>query len=217
MESLEDARAAEAGGADRLELCADLSCGGLTPTEDLLRATKAAVEIPVVAMLRPRAGAFVHTARELDAMARGAEVLRAAGADAVVAGVLTREGTVDAAALATLVAAARPLPFVFHRAFDALAEPVAGLELLVDAGCARVLTAGHPLGAEHGLDVLARLVRIAGRRIEVMPGGGVRASNAARVLRVTGAHALHFSAKERYGVTTRVEDVRAIVSAARGA
>ncbi len=215
-ESADDVRAAEDGGADRLELCADLACGGLTPADDFVHETKAAAGLPIAALLRPRAGSFAYDARELDGMAERAVALRAAGADAIVSGALTSAGTIDLAATRLLVAAAAPVPFVFHRAFDALADPEAGLEELIEAGCARVLTAGHPLGVEFGLETLARLARRAAGRIEVMPGGGVRAANAAHVLRVTGARAIHFSAKTRYGAATRVEDVRAIVSAVRG-
>lgn len=211
-----DARAAADGGADRLELCEELLTGGLTPAEDLLRDVKSAAALPVVAMLRPRAGPFVYTARELDAMAARAAALRAAGADAIVAGALARDGTVDEGATALLVAAAAPLPFVFHRAFDAVPDPSAALETLVAAGCRRVLTAGDPLGVEHGLENLTRLAAQADERIELIPGGGVRASNVARVLRATGARAIHFSAKDRYGAPTRVEAVRAIVTAVRG-
>lgn len=217
METVEDARAAKAGGADRLELCLDLTCGGLTPPAELVAAVKQAVELPLVAMLRPRAGNFVYNARELDGMCARAGELRAAGADAIVLGALTREGLVDLAALERLTAAAAPLPLVFHRAFDALADQDTGLEALIAARCARVLTSGDPLGVEHGLTRLAALVKRAADRIEIMPGGGVRAANAARLLRATGARAIHFSGKERYGAPTRASDVRAIVSAVREA
>jgi copper homeostasis protein len=216
VESVEDARAAGAGGADRLELCLELALGGLTPPADLVRKVKDAVDLPVVAMLRPRAGNFTYNSRELEEMAARAAQLREAGADAIVAGAL-RDGEVDHTALARLIAAAAPLPFVFHRAFDALADQEAGLDALIAAGCARVLTSGDPLGVEHGVARLHALVLRAAGRIEVMPGGGVRAANAARLVRATGATAIHFSGKPRYGVATRVEDVRAIVSAVRAA
>lgn len=217
VESIEDARAAKSGGADRLELCLELACGGITPPADLVAAVKKAEELPLVVMLRPRAGNYAYSARELDGMCARAAELRAAGADAFVLGALTREGLVDRAALDRVAAAAAPLPLVFHRAFDALADQEAGLEELIAAGCARVLTSGDPLGVEHGQARLTALVRRAAGRIEIMPGGGVRAANAARLLRATGARAIHFSAKERYGQPTRAADVRAIVSAVREA
>jgi len=217
VETVEDARAAKAGGADRLELCLELAGGGLTPPAELVTAVKQAVELPLVAMLRPRAGSYAYNARELDGMCARAAELRAAGADALVLGALTRDGLVDRAALDKLHAAAAPLPLVFHRAFDALADQDAGLEALIAAGCARVLTSGDPLGVEHGIARLAHLMKRAMGRIEIMPGGGVRAANAARLLRATGAGAIHFSAKERYGQPTRAADVRAIVSAVREA
>jgi copper homeostasis protein len=214
-ESADDARAAEAGGADRIELCADLASGGLTPPSASLRAARAATSLPIVAMLRPRAGDFVLRAGELEAVLAHAVQLRDAGADGVVFGAVTPQGRVDVAALRRVVATAAPLPLVFHRAFDALADQTAALEELIACGCARVLTSGDPRGVEHGAARLRALVTAAAGRIEVKPGGGVRAHNAAALARATGARALHFSAKPDYGAPLRVEDVRAVVSALR--
>jgi copper homeostasis protein len=214
-ESAGDACAAQAGGADRIELCAALAEGGLTPTLDELRAARAAAAVPLVAMLRPRAGDFVLRMGELEAALEQARALRDAGADGIAFGALTAAGEVDRAAVARVAAAVAPLPLTFHRAFDALADQPAALETLIACGCARLLTAGDPRGVEHGLARLRALVAQAGARIEVMPGGGVRASNAAEVVRASGARALHFSAKPRYGSPLRSADVRAVVSALR--
>lgn len=216
-ESADDARTAAAGGADRIELCTDLASGGLTPPPATLRAARAAIALPIVAMLRPRAGDFVLRPGELEAVLAQAAQLRDAGADGLVFGAVTPQGRVDAAALRRVVAAAAPLPLVFHRAFDALADQAAALEELIACGCARVLTSGDPRGVEHGVARLRALVAAAAGRIEVMPGGGVRAYNAAALARATGARALHFSAKPDYGAPLRVEDVVAVVSALRSA
>lgn len=216
VESLVDARAAVAGGADRLELCTALEQGGLTPSVDLLRAVRAAVDLPVMVMLRLRAGGFVLDSEEIEEMAAQARTLKAAGADGVVCGALLDDGTVNCAAVQRLVDVVAPLPLIFHRAFDSVTDQATALEQLITCGCARLLTSGDPRGVDQGRTRLADLLRQAGERMELMPGGGVRAHNVAELVRVTGARAVHFSAKPRYGLPTQADDVRAMVSALRG-
>ncbi|MDA1259089.1 MAG: copper homeostasis protein CutC [Planctomycetota bacterium] len=214
-ESAADARAAAEGGADRIELCAELRVGGLTPTVETLREARASAALPIVVMLRSRAGDFVLREGELEVVLAQAELLRAAGADGLVFGAVTSTGQVDREAVQRVAEAITPLPLVFHRAFDALMDQDAALEDLIRCGCARVLTSGDPRGVERGMDRLRALVALAGERIEVMPGGGVRAGNAAELARASGAHAIHFSAKSDYSSPLRSEDVRAVVSALR--
>lgn len=214
-ESAADARAAADGGADRVELCADLSAGGLTPSLAELRAARAAAGLPVFAMVRPRAGGFALRPGELAEALAQARALAAAGADGLVFGAIAADGGPDREALARVADAAGGAPLVFHRAFDAVRDPAAALETLIACGCRRVLTSGDPRGVDHGRERLRELVALAAGRIEVMPGGGVRAGNAAAIVRDTGARALHFSAKPRYGEPLRSADVRAVVSALR--
>lgn len=216
-EDATDACAAERGGADRIELCADLAAGGLTPEVAPLRAARAAVALPIVAMLRPHAGGFVLRPGELALVLAQARALAAAGADGFVFGAATSDGAVDRPAVARVVEAVAPLPLTFHRAFDALRDQDAALETLVECGCARLLTAGDPRGVPQGLARLRRLVERAGARLEVMPGGGVRAGNAVAAIHATGARALHFSARADYASPLRSEDVSAIVSELRRA
>ena len=140
MESVAGALAAAAAGAHRIELCADLAAGGLTPSAGLIEAVRAAVSVPVFVMVRPRAGDFLYDESEFRVMQRDVQCAREAGADGVVAGTLLASGDVDRSRLAALVEAARPLPLTFHRAFDVCADPAAAIEVLAAAGVARLLT-----------------------------------------------------------------------------
>ena len=211
VESLEDALAAVAGGADRLELCASLDVGGTTPDRALVEAVVAQVRVPVLAMVRPRGGTFVYTRDELARMHDDVASLLAAGASGVVLGVLDAKGLVDAASTASLVRAANGAPATFHRAIDDTPDPLAALDAAIGAGVSRVLTSGGAPTALEGADRIAAMVARAGSRATIVAGGGVRGHNAAQVLARTGAHALHARCGGDAG------RVRAIVQAARGA
>jgi copper homeostasis protein len=198
VDSSEDAHAAARAGADRIELCAALERDGLTPDIGALRALRDHPAIRFVSMIRPRAGDFRYDERSASAMAAAIEVARASGAAGVVFGALTAEGVIDAALCARLVeAAGANLETVFHRAFDALADPFDGLERLIDLGFTRVLTSGGGACAADAAcaDRIARLVEAARGRIEILPGGGVRPGNAAELVRRTGCRAVHSSCR----------------------
>lgn len=185
-------RAAVAGGAGRLEVCARLDAGGLTPTDALL-AEALATTIPAFAMIRPRAGDFVYSPRELDNMRVDLARKRALGAHGFVLGLLTRAGDVDVHPLRELVALAHPNPVTFHRAFDHAHNRLEALEHLIECGVTRVLTSGGAADAFKGREELRHLVERARGRITILPGGGVRAHNAAAIVHETGVMELHSS------------------------
>ena len=236
VDSVQGCRAAAEGGAARVELCSAMSEGGTTPSAGLL-AEACAGGIEVVVLVRPRAGDFLYGEDELAVMRRDIRAAKAAGARGVALGVLTADGDVDGARTAELVALARPLQVCFHRAFDAARDLRAALDLLLELGIDRVLSSGGAARAEDGLPLLAELVRHAGERLSVVPAGGVRAHNAAAILRASGARELHLSARashpspmrhrnpalrlgagtapdEYERMSTDVELVRAVVAAA---
>ena len=194
VESPQGVRAARAGGAHRVELCCALGSGGLTPSHGSLAAAVAVGEIEVVALIRPRGGDFVHAEDELALMERDIACARELGAAGVALGCLTPDGAVDEAACARLIRCAGSMRVTFHRAFDSVLEAEQALESLVRLGVARVLTSGQEASAWEGRACIARLVRAARGRIEVVAAGGVRAAHAAELVRATGAEALHFSA-----------------------
>ncbi len=214
IESAADARAAAAAGADRVELCGDLSVGGVTPAPAELAETLSSAGLPVAAMLRPRGGGFVYDEAELRRMEQDAPRLRDGGAAAAVFGALRAGGALDLAALERLVRAAEGMDLVFHRAFDEVPDRAAALELLIELGFSRVLTSGGQPEVVAGIPALRELVAQAGERIVVMPGGGVRAGNLAQVVARTGAREIHFSGKRAYGEPTLVEDLRPFLEAA---
>ena len=210
VEGLADAQAAARGGADRLELCADLVIGGTTPTAEVIRAVKGRVFIPVFVMARPRGGSFVYAAAEIEATNRDIETAIAAGADGVVVGALTPEHEIDVTALRGFVTRAGGVPVTFHRAFDQVADDARALETLVDAGVQRVLTAGGQGTALEGAAVLKSLVEQAGDRIVVMAGGKVRGHNAREIIARTGVRELHARCE------TNAAQIAEIVDVARG-
>lgn len=180
LEVCVDSRAAleraVAGGARRLEACSRLDLGGLSPARELLEACLR-TGLPVAVMVRPRAGDFAPTAEELETMRREIAALRERGPAAVVVGALRSDRTIDADALRELVAAARPLEVVFHRAFDQVPNRSAALETLIELGVDRVLTSGGAPTAFEGRHEIRRLFELARGRIEILPGGGIRAGN----------------------------------------
>lgn len=197
VDSVTDAIAAEAGGADRLEFCADLDAGGLTPRVETIQAVRQAVTCPVLVMLRCRAGGFVYTEDELARMAGEAGALRGRGVDGLVFGALTVEGDVDETACRRMMAASWGRPTVFHRAFDEVRDPPAALETLIRLGFSRVLTSGRAACAAdaEAVTLLRQLRGQAGGRIEVLPGGGVRPHNVAAIVAATGCTQVHSSAR----------------------
>ena len=207
VEGLADAQAAARGGADRLELCADLSVGGTTPSAEVIRAVKARVFIPVFVMARPRGGSFVYDAGEVDATHRDIEHVIAAGADGVVVGALTQSNEIDVPTLRGFVARAGGVPVTFHRAFDQTGDPSRALETLVDAGVQRVLTAGGQGTALEGLAVLRSLVEQAGDRIVVLAGGKVRGHNAGEIIARTGVRELHARCEGNASQIAEIVDV----------
>ena len=194
VEGVDGAIAAEAGGADRVELCASLIEGGITPSLGTLRETLRAISLPVHVMLRPRGGDFLYSDREFASMLDDAATFRDAGAAGLVFGCLSPDGTIDVERTTRLVAAAHPASTTFHRAFDMTADAEAALETLITCGIHRVLTSGQAPTARAGLQTLAGLVTQAGDRIIILGCGAVRPDNIAEVRSKTGLTELHFSA-----------------------
>jgi len=191
VESLDTALAAERGGADRIELCAELAHGGVTPPVATLRKVHEELEIPVFAIIRPRAGNFVYTDTEFAAMLRFVATARDLSLDGVVLGVLSPDNTVDIERTRELVEAARPLEVTFHRAFDHTPDLTRALEDVIQTGATRILTSGGASGAPEGAAALRKLVAAAGESITVMPGAGLHAANISQIAAETHAREFH--------------------------
>lgn len=203
VDSTASAIAAKKGGADRLELCADLVIGGTTPSLALLRQVKAETGLPVRALLRPRFGDFCYDPYELKQMEECATELVCAGADGIVTGVLTPDGALDIEALRPIYDAAsraaaeinRPVALTLHRAFDVCCDPFAALESAKELGLSTILTSGQAASAPAGAPLLRQLVERAGS-IEILIGAGVSSSNIPFLAAQTGACSFHLSGKQ---------------------
>lgn len=232
--SAASAFAAEEGGAGRVELCASLDEGGVTPSHGTVVLAREGLTIPLFVLVRPRAGDFVYDDHEIEAMLDDIAHCRTLGCDGVVVGALTPDGRIDRDACGRFLDEAQGMGLTFHRAFDLVDDQAEALEALVDMGFDRVLTSGGMPGAVAGAGRIARLVAQAAGRLSVMPGAGIEPGNIAALRDVTGAREFHASAKRRLpsamrrtpadalgmgaGETrTDVDTVRALVAALKGA
>lgn len=192
--SIDDAIQADAGGADRVELCSALFLGGLTPSLGTLQEAKRRVKIPVIMMVRPRSGGFCYTEAEMATMERDVEAAVVNGADGVVFGILEQDGRIDVPRSTRLRELIGGRQAVFHRAFDVTPDPYAALEQLIDMGITRLLTSGQKNSVPEGIDLIKRLIDRAGDRIEVLPGGGIAAYNIKEVVERSGCRQVHLTA-----------------------
>lgn len=195
VDSLESVKAAVRGGADRLELCANLIIGGTTPSPCLIREA-AKFGVPVNVLIRPRFGDFLFTEEEKAEQIEQIGELKALGASGAVVGALCADGRLDVEFLARCREAAKGLHLTLHRAFDVCADAHAALEEVIALGFDTILTSGQKAAALEGAPLISDLVRKAGSRITIMPGSGVSAGNIAQLAEITGAYAYHLSAKK---------------------
>ncbi len=191
IDSVASAVASERGGAERVELCSNLPEGGVTPSAGMIAAVRSAVALRLHVIVRPRAGDFCYSEREIDVMCHDVESAKALGADGVVLGILDPSGHVDVARTRRLVDLARPMPVTFHRAFDMTDDLFRALEDVCAAGVQRVLTSGGEGSAMDGAENIARLIAAAKARVSIMAGGGIRVHNAQEIVRRTGVREIH--------------------------
>lgn len=198
VDSLASAKAAMAGGADRLELCSALAVGGLSPYGELLEQIKATCPLPVRCLMRPRPGDFLYTEDEIQLMCAQIRHLRVAGADGFVVGALTPEGALDSRAMEQLLNACGDKPVTLHRCIDVAADPVRVYRAAAALGLDTVLTSGAAASCREGKATLASLLALREELNgpEVLIGAGVNAA-VIRELRAAlpGARAFHMSGK----------------------
>lgn len=191
VDTIASAEAAIEGGADRIELCASLETGGLTPSAAMMR-TAADFPLPVVALIRPRTGNFDYTAAELALIADDIRMARQLGLAGVVIGA-TSGDKLAAEPLSDLIALADGMTATLHRAVDVLSNPVAAVDDAIALGFDRILTSGGASSAPAGLATLAEMTKRASGRISIMPGAGINAQNSAGIVKATGAREIHAS------------------------
>src|SRR4051812_40584234 len=192
--SIDDALQAQSGGAQRIELCSALFLGGLTPSIGTMQHARQQLNIPIMAMVRPRGGGFCYTEAEFATMQLDAEAMLTARADGIVFGILHEDGTVDLPRTRRLREIAGSKQTVFHRAFDVTPNPFRALDELANIGITRILTSGQQNTVPEGADLIRRMIEHAAGRIEILPGGGIKPYNLADVIARTGCTQVHLTA-----------------------
>jgi copper homeostasis protein len=196
LESVDSVIAAESGGAQRVELCANLLEGGTTPSAGTIRAARKHARLGINVMIRPRGGDFLYTDAEFESMQYDIQAAKELGADGIVLGLLLADGTVDIERTRQLVELAKPLPVTFHRAIDVSRDLLQALEDVISTGAARVLTSGGKPSVVDGASMVARMVEAAKDRIVIMPGCGIRPDNVLSVIEATGAREVHIALED---------------------
>lgn len=184
---------AVAGGAHRIELCASLTEGGVTPSYGTIVRCRESFSVSLYPIIRPRSGDFLYSDDEYTSMQKDILLCKSLQCDGVVIGLLKSDGQIDLKRTAALIDLAYPLGVTFHRAFDRCLDPEQALEQLISIGCERVLTSGQQLTAPAGATLIAKLQQQASDRIVVMPGSGVRPDNVEELALKTGCVEFHSS------------------------
>jgi copper homeostasis protein len=189
----ETTKAAVEGGADRIELCANLSEGGTTPSYGTIYQCREAFDILIYPIIRPRGGDFLYTDDEFEIMSHDIKLCKQLGCDGIVIGLLNADGAIDFERVASLIEIAYPMGVTFHRAFDRCRDPFHAMEQLVQVGCERILTSGQQSTVNEGIEEIADLNKAADHRIIIMPGSGVRKDNLKILADKTGCVEFHSS------------------------
>lgn len=190
-------KAAIEGGANRIELCANLAEGGTTPSYGHIRQCREAFDRLIYPIIRPRGGDFLFTEEEFSIMLQDVKLCKELGCDGVVIGLLNADGTIDLKKTSKLVEAVYPLGVTFHRAFDRCSNPFEAMEQLIQIGCERILTSGQKPSAPDAIDMIEQLNREADERIIIMPGSGVRRENIKLIAEKTGCTEFHSSLRSK--------------------
>ena len=193
VDTVQAAVIAEEAGADRVELCLALHLGGVTPSGPLVTAVRRSIQLPLVVLIRSRAGNFLYDERECELMIQEAKQAIELGADGIAIGGLVETMDLHLTFLRSITKALPKSQLVMHRAFDRVRDPHDGLESLIELGFKRILTSGGPDMAIDGVACLRRLIELANGRIEILPAGGVAPSNALEILTTCRATQLHGS------------------------
>ncbi|MCK0109172.1 copper homeostasis protein CutC [Flavobacteriaceae bacterium S0825] len=191
--SYQSAKNAQEAGAHRIELCQELSVGGITPSYGLLKQVTDTLSIPVFVLIRPRSGNFVYTEEEFDIMKQDIQLCKNLGCAGIVSGILNKDNTIDIERTKELLELSRPLQFTFHRAFDCVKDPKNSLEQLIALGVDRILNSGLETSAEKGLNLLKQLQEQANGRITILAGSGINSKNA-KLFKEVGFNEIHASA-----------------------
>jgi len=205
--NLQSALIAKKAGADRVELCADMSVGGTTPTIETIQQARKNLSIDLYVMIRPRGGNFVYSDSELEQMKSEIETIKKLGVNGFVFGILNEDKTINIEQNKALLELAKPFPCTFHRAFDQVLNVEKELEDVISCGFSTILTSGTFPNVMEGKEVLKQLVIQANNRIEIMPGGGLRSTNISALDKMVNANWYHSSAITDGSETANPEEI----------
>ncbi|RMA66106.1 copper homeostasis protein CutC [Ulvibacter antarcticus] len=191
--SFTSAKAAQDAGADRIELCTELSVGGLTPSYGLIEKVMSELCIPVHVLIRPRSGNFTYSEDEIEVMLRDISFCGKMGCAGVVCGALTSENEVDEVTVKRFLDASAEMELTFHRAFDWCRDPFESLQILQKLGVNRILSSGQQPKAIEGIVLLKQLLNLSEATIAIMPGSGINLQNILE-FKEAGFTSVHFSA-----------------------
>ena len=200
--SFASAKAAQDAGADRIELCTQLSVGGLTPSHGLIKKVISELNIETHVLIRPRSGNFTYSTDELDVMAKDIAYCKEIGCAGVVTGILTPQNNIDTETTQKLVEIAKGIDFTFHRAFDWTQKPLEAISKLQQMGVTRILSSGQQPKAIDGIGLLKQLKKVSGNTLQLMPGSGINAQNIL-AFKEAGFQMVHFSATEKRQVLSQ--------------
>ncbi len=210
--NLDSAIISAQNGADRIEFCADMKAGGTTPQFQEVLQARNQIFIDIYVMIRPRGGDFVYTQSEFEQMKSHILMFKKHGINGFVFGILKEDNLVDIKRNKELVDLASPLPCTFHRAFDEVPDAFIALEQIISCGFKTILTSGQKSNVMEGIDRVAQLIKTAGDRIFIMPGGGLRSGNIEYIQQQTRAVFYHSSAIIDGSGTASAEETRALKS-----
>ena len=195
--SIQSALNGEEGGASRIELCAKLELGGITPKrKDVLKA-KEILKIPICILIRPRSGSFIYSQDELSQMLSDIQFCKTVGCERVAIGALKKNGSINMKQTKRMVKAATPMRVTFHRAFDEGNDLQKNLEDVIACGCDTLLTAGQNKNVNSGISNLKKLIKLAKGRITILAGSGVNHRNV-EVLYKIGIRNFHLSGSMKH-------------------
>lgn len=193
--SYQSAINAQNAGADRIELCSELSVGGITPSYGLFKKVSEEITIPVNILIRPRSGNFCYADDEFEIMKNDINICKKLGFSGIVSGVLNADNSINIPRTKELISLSKPLSFTFHRAFDCVENPEKALEILIKIGVDRILTSGLEEKAKNGIELLKKLQKIAENKLSILPGSGINYKNAF-LFKEAGFKEIHTSASK---------------------
>ena len=195
IDNIESLFTAQKAGADRIELCSALALGGLTASSGLMKAAVQHATIPIYAMIRPREGDFLYSSDEVEMMLAEIHNARAIGVQGLVFGVLNKQAQIDSDVLKSLMLASKGLGVTFHRAIDCCIDIDNALEIILSAGCERILTSGLKLNAIDGIANIKKMVELSAGYLSIMAGSGINSANVLQIIKQTGVNEVHLSGK----------------------